>query len=55
LIHELKSNRGLNSAAIVVSQSMEATDFAADAAQNYKIRFVGPEIFGQTAFYVKFS
>ena len=34
---------------------MKAIDFAADAAQNYKIRFVGQEIFGQTAFYVKFS
>jgi hypothetical protein len=36
MIHGLKSNRGLNSAAIVANQSMKATDFAADAAQKYR-------------------
>ncbi len=42
MIHGLKGNRGLNSAAIVASQSMKATDFAADVAQNYKMLFVSP-------------
>jgi hypothetical protein len=37
LIHGLKGNRGLNFAAIVAGQSMKATDFVADVAQNYKM------------------
>jgi hypothetical protein len=45
----LKGNRGLNFAAIVASQSMKATDFAAVAAQNYKMLFVSSEVLGQTA------
>jgi hypothetical protein len=48
LIHGLKDNRGLNSAAIVASQSMKVTDSAAVAAQNYKVLFVSPEVLGQT-------
>ena len=36
LIHGLKSIRRPNSVAIVVSQSMKVTDFAADAARKYK-------------------
>jgi hypothetical protein len=46
LTHGLKSNRGLISAAIVASQSMKTTDFAADAAQNYKTLLLSSEVLG---------
>jgi hypothetical protein len=42
----MKSNHGLNSAAIAASQSMKTTDFAGGVAQNYKMLFLNPEVLG---------